>query len=199
MFPGTDANVKLLDIGPPVGRPVQYRLSGPDVGKVRAYAQQLAGLMSGNPHLGSVVFDWMEPARVVKVEVLQDKARQLGVTTKDIASTLNGIVDGTSITQVRDDIYLINVLGRANDSERGSIETLRNLQLSGSSGQSVPLAAVAQFRYQLEQPTIWRRSRLPTITLAAGVLDDVQPATIVKQLQQPIAEFSAKLPVGYQW
>jgi multidrug efflux pump len=197
-FPGTDANVKLLDIGPPVGRPVQYRLSGPDVGKVRAYAQQLAGLMSDNPHLGSVVFDWMEPARVVKVEVLQDKARQLGVTTKDIASTLNGIVDGTSITQVRDDIYLINVLGRANDSERGSIETLRNLQLSGTSGQSVPLAAVAQFRYQLEQPTIWRRSRLPTITLAAGVLDDVQPATIVKQLQQPIAEFSAKLPVGYQ-
>jgi len=197
-FPGTDANVKLLDIGPPVGRPVQYRVSGPDIGKVRAYAQQLAGVMSGNPHLGNVVFDWMEPARVVKVDVLQDKARQLGVTSKDIATTLNSIVDGAAITQVRDDIYLVNVLGRANDSERGSIETLRNLQLSGSSGQSVPLAAVAQFRYQLEQPTIWRRSRLPTITLAAGILDDVQAATIVEQLRKPIAEFSAKLPVGYE-
>ena len=160
-FPGTDAFVKLLDIGPPVGRPIQYRLSGPDIGKVREFSQQFAAVIAGNAHLGDVVFDWMEAARVVKVDVLQDKARQLGVTSEDIASTLNGVVDGASITQVRDDIYLVKVLGRANAPERGSIETLRNLQLSGSSGQSVPLAAVATFRYELEQPTIWRRSRLP--------------------------------------
>ena len=196
-FPGTDALVKLLDIGPPVGRPIQYRLSGPDISTVRSLSQQLAGIIAGNKHLGDVVFDWMEPARVVKVDVLQDKARQLGVTSEDIASTLNGIVDGTSVTQVRDDIYLVNVLGRANASERGSIETLRNLQLSGSSGQSVPLATVATFRYELEQPTIWRRSRLPTITLKAGILDSLQPATMVDQLKAPIAEFSSKLPTGY--
>jgi len=196
-FPGTDALVNLLDIGPPVGRPVQYRLSGPDIAKVRALSRELAGIVAGNLHLGDVVFDWMEPARVVKVDVLQDKARQLGVTSEDIASTLNSIVDGVSITQVRDDIYLVKVLGRANAAERGSIETLRNLQLSGSSGQSVPLAAVATFRYELEQPTIWRRSRLPTITIKASIRDGVQPATVVQQLKAPIAEFSSKLPVGY--
>ena len=196
-FPGTDAFVKLLDIGPPVGRPVQYRMSGPDIARVRAYSQQLAGIISGNQHLDNVVFDWMEPARVVKVDVLQDKARQLGVTSEDIATTLNGIVNGTSITQVRDDIYLVKVLGRANATERGSIETLRNLQLSGTSGQSIPLAAVATFRYELEQPTIWRRSRLPTITLKAGIRDDTQPATVVTQLKAPISEFTAKLPAGY--
>ncbi|MFH1339745.1 MAG: efflux RND transporter permease subunit [Pseudomonadota bacterium] len=196
-FPGTDAFVKLLDIGPPVGRPIQYRLSGPDIGKVREFSQQFAAIIAGNAHLGDVVFDWMEAARVVKVDVLQDKARQLGVTSEDIASTLNGVVDGTSITQIRDDIYLVKVLGRANAAERGSIETLRNLQLSGSSGQSVPLAAVATFRYELEQPTIWRRSRLPTITLKAGVLGDVQPATVVDQLKAPVAQFTSKLPAGY--
>nr|WP_205524162.1 efflux RND transporter permease subunit [Rhodopseudomonas sp. WA056] len=196
-FPGTDALVKLLDIGPPVGRPVQYRVSGPDIAKVRGFAQQLAGEVAANPHLGEVVFDWMEPARVIKVDVLQDKARQLGVTSEDIASTLNGILDGATITQVRDDIYLINVVGRANDAERGSIETLRNLQLAGGSGQTVPLAAVATFRYELEQPTIWRRARLPTVTVKASVVDEVQPATVVEQLKQSVAEFSAKLPVGY--
>jgi multidrug efflux pump len=196
-FPGTDAYVKLLDIGPPVGRPVQYRLSGPDVARVRAFAQQLAGIIAGNQHVDQLVFDWMEPARVVKVDVLQDKARQLGVTSEDIASTLNGVVDGTSATQVRDNIYLVNVLGRAGASERGSIETLRNLQLSGSNGASVPLAAIATFRYELEQPTIWRRSRLPTVTLKAGVLNGVQPATVVDQLKTPIADFTAKLPAGY--
>ncbi|MFC0241188.1 efflux RND transporter permease subunit [Rhodopseudomonas telluris] len=196
-FPGTDALVKLLDIGPPVGRPIQYRVSGPDIGKVRELSRQLAGIMATNPHLGDVVYDWMEPGRVVKVNVLQDKARQLGITSEDIASTLNGILDGTSVTQVRDDIYLVNVLGRANAAERGSIETLRNLQLSGSSGQSVPLAAVATFRYELEQPTIWRRSRLPTITLKAGIIDGVQPATVVDQLKPKLTEFQAKLPFGY--
>ncbi|MFZ5738263.1 MAG: efflux RND transporter permease subunit [Pseudomonadota bacterium] len=196
-FPGTDALVKLLDIGPPVGRPVQYRVSGPDVAKVRSFAQQLAGVVAANPHLGEVVFDWMEPARVIKVEVLQDKARQLGVTSEDIASTLNSILDGATITQMRDDIYLVNVIGRANDAERGSIETLRNLQLAGGSGQTVPLAAVATFRYELEQPTIWRRSRLPTVTVKASVVDEVQPATVVEQLKHSVAEFTAKLPVGY--
>ncbi|MEW6640448.1 MAG: efflux RND transporter permease subunit [Pseudomonadota bacterium] len=196
-FPGTDAFVKLLDIGPPVGRPVQYRVSGPDIGKVREYSQALAGVLRGNAHLGDVVFDWMEPARVVKVDVLQDKARQLGVTSEDIASTLNGVLDGTAITQVRDDIYLIKVLGRATAAERHSLETLRDLQLSGNGGVSVPLAAVATLRYEIEQPTIWRRSRLPTITLKAGILDTVQPNTVVDQLKPAIAAFDAKLPPGY--
>ena len=196
-FPGTDAFVKLLDIGPPVGRPIQYRVSGPDIVKVREFSQQLAGIISTNMHLSDVVFDWMEPERVVKVDVLQDKARQLGVTSEDIASTLNGVVAGASITQVRDDIYLVKVIGRANASERGSIETLRNLQLPGASGQSVPLAAITSFRYELEQPTIWRRSRSPTITLKAGILDSVQPATVVDQLKPQIGIFGSRLPVGY--
>ncbi|MGJ5069316.1 efflux RND transporter permease subunit [Bradyrhizobium oligotrophicum] len=197
-FPGTDAYVHLLDIGPPVGRPVQYRVSGPDVAKVRETAQEFAGVMRGNSHLGAVIFDWMEPARVVKVDVLQDKARQLGVTSSDIANALNGVLDGTSITQVRDDIYLIDVRGRAQAKERQSLETLRDLQLSGSNGQSIPLAALATLRYQIEQPEIWRRSRQPTLTLKASVIDQVQPNTVVDQLKPALAAFNGKLPAGYQ-
>jgi multidrug efflux pump subunit AcrB len=196
-FPGTDTYVKLLEVGPPVGRAVQYRVSGPVVSQVRALSQQLAGVVRGNPHLGGVVFDWMEPARVVKVDVLQDEARQLGVTSEDIATALNGVLDGTSVTQVRDDIYLVKVLGRATASERGSIETLKDLQLIGSGGQAVPLAAVATLRYEIEQPTIWRRSRLPTITLKADVVDAVQPSTVVDQLAPEITKFAQALPPGY--
>jgi multidrug efflux pump subunit AcrB len=196
-FPGTDTYVKLLEVGPPVGRPVQYRVSGPVISKVRELSQELAGVLRGNPHLGGLVFDWMEPARVVKVDVLQDKARQLGVTSEDIAITLNGVLNGATVTQVRDDIYLVKVLGRATAAERGSIETLQNLQLAGSGGQAVPLAEVATLRYEIEQPTIWRRSRLPTITLKADVADAVQPKTVVDQLAPQVAKFSQKLPPGY--
>ena len=197
-FPGTDAYVHLLDIGPPVGRPVQYRVSGPDVAKVREIAQQLAGVMRANSHLGAVIFDWMEPARVVKVDVLQDKARQLGVTSSDIANALNSVLDGSSITQVRDDIYLIDVRGRAQAKERQSLETLRDLQLSGSNGQSIPLAALATLRYEIEQPEIWWRSRQPTLTLKASVIDQVQPNTVVDQLKPAITAFNAKLPAGFK-
>ena len=196
-FPGTDSLVKLLEVGPPVGRPVQYRLSGPDIAKVREISQRLAAIVRTNPHLDTVVFDWMEPARVVKVDVLQDKARQLGITSEDIATTLNGVLDGTSITQVRDSIYLVNVVGRATAPERASIDTLRDLQLIGLGGQSVPLGAVATLHYEMEQPTIWRRSRIPTITLKASILDTAQPKTVVDQLAPQVAEFAKGLPAGY--
>ncbi|NEJ18719.1 AcrB/AcrD/AcrF family protein [Rhizobium leguminosarum] len=197
-FPGTDAFVKLLDIGPPVGKPVQYRISGPDIQKVRDLSQQFAGVMGSHPLLANMVLDWNEPSRVVKVDVLQDKARQLGVSSEDIATALNGIVEGSTATQVRDDIYLVNVIGRARASERDSIQTLENLQLSTSNGKVVPLSAVANFRYELEQPTIWRRDRQPTITVKAAVVGPTQPATIVDQLKPKVEEFQKNLPVGYK-
>jgi multidrug efflux pump subunit AcrB len=196
-FVGTDAYVKLLDIGPPVGRPVQYRISGPDIEQVRQLALELGGVLGNNRSLGDIVYDWNEPARVVKVDVLQDKARQLGVTSEDIASALNGIVGGASVTQVRDDIYLINVLARAQETERRSIETLRDLQLRTSNGNSVPLAAIAHFRYETEPPKIWRRDRLPTITIKAGVVDSKQPATIVDELAPDVEAFSSRLPARF--
>ncbi|MBB3656760.1 multidrug efflux pump subunit AcrB [Rhizobium sp. BK650] len=197
-FPGTDAFVKLLDIGPPVGKPVQYRVSGPDIQKVRELSHQLAGIVGQHPLLSNMTFDWNEPSRVVKVDVLQDKARQLGVSSQDIATALNSIVEGSAATQIRDDIYLVNVIGRAQTSERGSIETLQNLQLGGANGNSVPLSAVANFHYELEQPTIWRRTRIPTITLKAAVVGPTQPATIVTELKPKVDEFRKGLPSGYR-
>ena len=196
-FVGLDVQVTLLPLGPPAGRPVQYRVSGPDIQKVREFAQGLATIVGEHPLLTDIGYDWNEPARVVKVDVLQDKARQLGVTSEDIAATLNSVVGGTTVTQVRDAIYLVNVVGRARDEERGSIETLQNLQLPGKGGQAVPLAAVATFRYELEQPVVWRRSRVPTITVKAGIRDATQPATVVQQLKPQVDQFAQKLPADY--
>ncbi len=197
-YPGTDAFVKLLDIGPPVGKPVQYRISGPDVQEVRKLAQQFGTIINGNPLLSNMTYDWNEPSRVVKVDVLQDKARQLGVSSQDIATALNDIVEGTTVTQVRDDIYLIDVVGRAEDIERGSIDTLRNLQLAAANGKSVPLSAVAKFRYELEQPLIGRRDRMPTIIVKAAVDGPTQPATIVEELKPQVEKFNASIPSGYK-
>jgi multidrug efflux pump subunit AcrB len=196
-FIGTSIQVDLLPLGPPAGRPVQYRVSGPEVQKVKEFAQQLATRIGESPLLTDLGYEWNEPARVVKVDVQQDKARQLGVTSEDIARSLHNVVGGTTITQIRDDIYLVDVVGRAGTAERGSIETLQTLQLPSRTGQPVPLAALATFRYELEQPIVWRRNRLPTLTVKAGIRGPAQPATVVQQLAPKVDDFRRTLPAGY--
>ncbi len=105
-FVGTDTLVKSLELGPPVGRPIQYRFSGPDIQTLRMLALDFAGVIDVNPNVAAVTYDWNEPSRVLKVDVMQDKARQLGVTSQDIAQALNSIVGGVTVTQVRDQTYL---------------------------------------------------------------------------------------------
>jgi multidrug efflux pump subunit AcrB len=197
-FAGLDVYVNLLPLGPPSGRPVQYRLSGPDIQQLRKYALELSSIVGKHKLLANMNYDWNEPARAIKVDVLQDKARQLGVTSEDIATSLNGIVAGSAITQVRDGIYLIDVIGRATAAERASIDTLENLQLATKDGKAVPLSAVARFSYELEQPVIWRRDRVPTITVKAAIVDATQPATVVQQLAPAVKAFASKLPPSYK-
>ncbi|NQD80053.1 efflux RND transporter permease subunit [Pseudomonas sp. CrR14] len=196
-FVGIGSFVQPLEMGPPVGRPIQYRISGADVDQVRKHALELAALLDKNPDIGEMVYDWNEPGKVLRIDVAQDKARQFGLSSEDVANLLNGIVSGTTVTQVKDDIYLIDVIGRAEDSERSSPQTLENLQIVNPSGVAIPLRAFATVGYELEQPLVWRRDRKPTITLKAAVVSDVQPTDLVADLAPDIQKFSDNLPNGY--
>ncbi|MDY0919217.1 efflux RND transporter permease subunit [Pseudomonas viridiflava] len=197
-FVGIGSYVQPLEMGPPVGRPLQYRVSGEDVDKVRQHAIELATLLDKNSHVGEVIYDWNEPGKVLRIDINQDKARQLGLSSEDVANLMNSVVSGSAVTQVRDDIYLINVVGRAEDAERGTPETLQNLQIVTPSGASIPLLAFATVGYELEQPLVWRRDRKPTITVKGAVRDEIQPTDLVKQLKPEIDKFAAGLPVGYK-
>ena len=197
-FPGTDIFIKLLEIGPPVGRPVQYRISGPDIEKVRDQARGLTALVASDPRLSGIVMDWNEPTRVVRVEILQDKARQLGITQRDIAAALNGIYDGTKVTELRDAAYLVDIVARGDMASRQSVEALAGLQLAANgSTTTIPLRSVANFSYDTEPPVIHQRGRMPTITVKAAISTKDQPATIVTALADQIAEFNNTLPTGY--
>jgi multidrug efflux pump subunit AcrB len=196
-FTGIDVFVHTLDLGPPVGRAIQYRLTGTDLQTLRQQALGLANVVGGNSHLTVPTFDWNEPGKAVHIDILQDKARQLGITSEDISSLLSSIVGGSSITQVRDSIYLVDVTARAQSSERTSLDALRSLQIPLPNGSVVPLLALANLYYDLEQPIVWRRDRLPTITVKASIVDDTQPATIVQELKPAIERFAAALPTEY--
>ena len=196
-FPGVDAYVKLLEIGPPVGRPVQYRVSGPDIDRLPELGRQLAAIVATDPRLDYIVMDWNEPARVVKVNLLQDKARQLGVTSSDIATALYQIYDGGQVTELRDSKYLVDILARGDAESRSSIESIESLQIGTTSGVTIPLRAVATFEFFTEQPEVHQRDRVPRITVEAAVVTHDQAATVVAALSDKIAAFEASLPPGY--
>lgn len=197
-FPDVIARVSPLELGPPVGWPLQYRVSGPDTDEVRRLSLELAQVVGSDQRARHVHFDWMEPARQVRVNINQDQARQLGVSTAAIAAMLQGTVTGTTVTQVRDDIYLVNVVARATDAERASLKSLSSMQVSTPSGRMVPLQQFATFTEEQELPLVWRRNREPTLTVRADVIPGILPDTVVGALAPKIAEFNAGLPSEYR-
>ena len=196
-LPNVVGRVSPLELGPPVGWPVQYRVSGPDLSQVRSIALRLAEVVGGDPHITEVAYDWMEPARQVRVTIDQDKARLLGLSSRTVAEALNALMAGTPITQVRDGIYLIPVITRARDEQRSSLSTLRALQLPLADGRVVPLSQVASFDFKQEYPLVWRRQRVPTLTVLADVPPGVAPATAVTELAPAVDKLSQSLPDDY--
>ncbi|WP_282615083.1 efflux RND transporter permease subunit [Roseomonas gilardii] len=197
-FPDVVGRVYPLELGPPVGWPIQYRISGPDLDKVRDLAMDLAKVVAAHPSTRGTSFDWMEPARQLRIRVDQDEARRLGLSSAAVASALNAAISGTTVTQMRDDIYLINVVVRAVEAERMSVEALRTLQIPIPGGRTVSLSQFATFDYDQEYPIITRRNRIPTLTVQAYLPRGVLPNDVVDDLAPGIAAVAAKLPAGYR-
>jgi multidrug efflux pump subunit AcrB len=197
-FPSAISRVYPLELGPPVGWPVQYRVSGPDVDQVRTIALKLAQIIATNPKAEKVNFDWIEPARQVRIRVDQDEARLLGLSSQALAGVLNTVISGTSVTQVRDDIYLIDVIARATDEQRVSLSTLRTIQVPLPGGRTVPLSQFATFEYGQEYPLIWRRDRVPTLTVQADIVAGALPETVVTSLSPDVEALTKTLPAGYR-
>jgi multidrug efflux pump len=191
------SRISPLEQGPPVGWPLKFRVSGPNAEKVREYAQRFASLLGKTPSAQNINFDWNEPSPMVRVEVDQDRARALGISSQTLSQTINAILSGSNVTQVRDDIYLVDIVARAVSHERLNLETLRSLMIEAPGGRSVPLEQIAKLSYSVEPPLIWRRHRLPTITVQADTAPGVEAATVAKSLASEIAAFKSKLPAGY--
>ena len=197
-FPEAVSSVSPLELGPPVGWPIQYRVSGPELAKVQDVALRLAQTIAAGGTVTRVNFDWMEPGRLVRIAIDQDHARLVGLDSRAIGTALNSVVTGAPITQVRDDIYLVDVIGRAVGEQRVSLAQLQTLEIPLPNGRSVPLSQVASFDYQQEQPLVWRRDRVPTMTVRGDVVAGGSPEGVVADLAPAVAELNQSLPPGYR-
>jgi len=196
-FPDLRARVTRLENGPPVGYPVQFRVTGEHIEKARALAREVAAKVRENPHVVNVHLDWEEPSKAVFLSIDQDRARALGVSTARLSSFLQSSLTGTTVSQYREDNELIEILLRGTQKERGELGNLGSLALPTDNGQSVALSQVATLEYGFEEGIIWHRNRLPTVTVRADIYDKEQPATLVRQIEPTLSEIKAKLPDGY--
>jgi multidrug efflux pump len=195
-FPSVVGRVYPLELGPPVGWPLQYRVSGPDADQVRATAFKVAQILGADPRARNVNYNWMEPARTVRIRVDQDKARLLGLSSQELAQSLNVVASGVTATQMRSGIYLVDVLIRATPEQRMSLATIRALQVPLPDGRTVPLSQIASIEYGQESPIVWRRDEQPTVNVQADLVPGTQAATVVEALSPKIAALNASLQNG---
>lgn len=196
-FPMLRPRVTRLENGPPVGYPVQFRVTGEHIDEVRALARKVSAKVRENPHVVNVHLDWEEPSKVVYLNVDQDRARALGVTTADLSRFLQSQLTGSSVSQYREDDELIEILLRGTEQERHELGSLASLSVPTNNGGNVALSQVATLEYGFEEGIIWHRNRLPNVTVRADIYGKEQPATLVKQILPTLEDVRAQLPDGY--
>lgn len=197
-FPGLQGSVFRLENGPPVGFPVQFRVSGPDPVALRKIALQVEEIMRANPYLSNVQPDWGDPIKVVRINVDQSKARLLGLSSTDIANIVNGAMQNLYIAEYREGTERIDLVVRGDVQERKHLSLLPDLMIPTATGQSVPLSQIAKLDYDFEDGLIWRRDLLPTISVRASLYGDVQAPTVSAQIEDKLQPVKAGLPVGYR-
>ncbi|MBU0594122.1 MAG: efflux RND transporter permease subunit [Gammaproteobacteria bacterium] len=195
---GLRARVLRLENGPPVGFPVQFRVMGEDLEQLRTIAGQVAEVMRTDPDLQDVHLDWNEKVKSVRVAIDQDRARLLGISSQDVALTLQAWLKGAAITQFREGDQLIDVVWRGSGVNRDSLDGLPDLDIATAGGRHVPLAQVARLEPVLEEGIIWRRDRLPAITVRADLAGQTTAPAVSARLDPRLDPIRAQLPPGFR-
>ena len=196
-FPDVQMRVTRLENGPPVGYPVQMRISGEHIEKVQAIARQVEAKVRENPHVMNVNLDWSEPSKVVRLVIDQERARALGVSSAQVSQFLASSLAGQSVSVYREGNRQIEMLMRGPADERNQLELLSSLSMPTANGGSITLSQVATMEYGFEDGIIWHRNRLPTVTVRADISDGMQALDVVHQIVPTLDGIRAELPSGY--
>jgi multidrug efflux pump subunit AcrB len=197
-FPDAWVRVTRLELGPPVGFPVQFRVIGPDIERVRAIARDVEKIVASSPAVLDVQLDWNDPVRMLRIDVDQDRARALGLVPADVALATQTLLSGATLSQLRERAELVDIVARAVPEERLQLETVKDINLYTRQGTVVPLSQIARVRYELEEPVLWRRNRDTAITVRADVKDGEQGVSTTLAIRPQLDDIVANLPAGYR-
>jgi multidrug efflux pump len=190
--------VTRLENGPPVGYPVAFRVIGDDPERLRQIASQVAQVMRTHPYAREVHLDWNDLIKQVRLDVDQDKARALGISSQALAQQVALLVQGQTLTRMREDDQLIDVVLRASPEDRARLAQLGDLQVHVREGRFVPLAQIATLRYELDDGILWRRDRKAAITVRCDLRPGIQAPTVTAHINPQLDALRAQLPAGYR-
>jgi multidrug efflux pump len=197
-FPEVRGRVKLLPNGPPVPYPVQFRVTGLEVDKVREIADKVKEVMRANPNAIGVNDNWNESVKVIRIDMDQDKLRALGVTSQSVMRAANTILTGSTVGQFRDGNKLIDIVVRQPVDERSTVAALGGANIPTASGKSVPLSQLARIKLVWEPGVVWREGREWAVTVQSDVVDGIQGPTVSSQISPKLDAIRASLLPGYK-
>ena len=197
-FPEVRGRVKLLPNGPPVPYPVQFRVVGTEVAAVRQWADQAKEILRANPSMRGVNDNWNESIKVLRLNIDQDKARALGVTSQQLAQASRTMLSGSTVGQYREGDKLVDIVLRQPLDERNTITDIGNGYVPAGSGRSVPFPQVAKVEFGWEPGILWREGRDFAVTVQGDVAEGVQGATVTAQVWPQLQVLAATMPPGYR-
>jgi multidrug efflux pump subunit AcrB len=197
-FPEVRSRVKLLPNGPPVAYPVMFRVVGPDPGAVRGWADEAIEILRANPGMRGVNDNWRESIKVLRLEIDQDRARALGVSSQSLAQASRTILSGTTIGQYREGDRLIDIVLRQPADERDAITDFADVNVPGASGRSIPLAQIARVELGWEPGVLWRERRDYAVTVQGDVAEGLQGPTVTAQVWPDLQRLAERMPAGYR-
>ncbi len=197
-FSEVRGRVKLLPNGPPVPYPVQFRVVGTEVAAVRQWADQAKEVLRANPNMRGVNDNWNESVKVLRLEIDQDKARALGVSSQTMAQASRTMFSGSTIGQYREGDKLVDIVLRQPLEERNAITDIGNAYVPTASGRSVPLLQIATIGFGWEPGILWRENRDFAVTIQGDVVEGLQGPTVTSQVWPKLQELAARMPPGYR-
>jgi multidrug efflux pump subunit AcrB len=184
--------------GPYSPWPVAFRVSGPDLAKVREISEQLLEKARANPHTRQANLDWNERSQTVHFILDQNRLRLIGLTSAMAGQQIQFLTTGVTVTQFREDIRAVDVVARTSGAHRLDPTKLMDMTLQSSDGRAVPLSQIGRIEVRPEDSILKRRDRLPTITVQSDVDDAMQPPDVSNELAKSFQPIIDSLPAGYK-
>lgn len=196
-FPSVQVHTKVISTGTSADYPVMLRIEGYDHDKVREIAKQVKDAMAARPDTNNVNMNWNEKSKVMHLAIDQDKARNLGITSEALASTLQTQLSGTSITEFRKTDKTIPLIFRFAIESRNDLAHIKDLAIHMENGKYIPLDQIATINFAAEDGLIYRRDLKSAITVRAETKFGVSGDDVTRQVYETLHDLRDSLPPGY--
>jgi multidrug efflux pump len=168
--------------------PVQYVIQAPNFEKLTEVLPTFLEKAQEHPSLQAVDVNLKFNKPELKIEIDREKAREMGVSVRDIAETMQLYFSGTRFGYFIMNGKQYQVIGQASRSNRDEPLDLKTIGVRNKFGQIVQLDNLVIVSYQTAPPALYRYNRYVSATVSANLADGVTIGQGIEIMDQIAAE-----------